>query len=167
LATDQIALLVSIASALIASLALGWNIYRDVVLKPRVNISFAIVFILHDSMPDRPRYMNIEGTNFGPGAVTLSSIVVRDAKLWRRIVRKIRYAIITPDYTNHMSGRLPAKLEPGEKVDLLLPFDRECLLGHEFTHIGLTDYYGRKHWSPRTDYRRAKAEWDKEFSEAT
>lgn len=164
MATDQLALIVSIASALIASLALGWNIYRDVVLKPKVVISFSIVVIVHESLPERPQYMNITGSNFGPGALTLSSIVAREATLWRRLLRKVRYAFITPDYTNPMSERLPKKLEPGDKVNLLLPFDRECLLSHNFTHVGLTDYYGRSHWAPRNDMKKAQAEWAKEYS---
>ena len=43
--TDQLALIVSIASAAVACLALGWNIYRDVVLKAKVVVSFSVVFI--------------------------------------------------------------------------------------------------------------------------
>lgn len=161
--TDLFALIVSIISALIASIALGWNIYRDVVLKAKVVVSFSIVFIVHDSLPHRPQYMNITGTNFGPGAVTLSSIVTRNAPLWRRLFRKVEYAYITPDYTNTMSGRLPTKLEPGDKIELLLPYDAECLLSHDFTHVGLTDYYGRTHWATRRDMNKARANWSKDF----
>ena len=163
MATDQLALIVSIASALIASLALGWNIYRDVVLKPKVLVSFSIVFIVHESLPERPEYMNITGTNFGPGAVTLSSIIARDAPSWRRMLRRVKYAFITPDYANPMSGRLPKKLEPGDKVELLLPYDAKCLLSHTFTHVGLTDFYGRSHWAPRRHMKKARAQWNKEF----
>jgi hypothetical protein len=162
-ATDQLALIVSIVSAVIASLALGWNVYRDVVLKPKIVMSFSIVFIVHETLPHRPQYMNIRATNFGPGVVTLSSIVAKNAPLWRRIFRKVQYAFITPDYTNPLSGRLPAKLETGDKVELLLPYDAECLLSKTFTHVGLTDFYGRSHWAPRGDLKRAYKEWRKDF----
>lgn len=163
MATDQLALIVSVVSALIASLALGWNIYRDVVLKPKVVVSFSIVLIVHETLPHRPQYMNIRATNFGPGAVTLSSIVARNAPLWRRILRKVEYAFITPDYTNALSARLPAKLETGDKVELLLPYDAECLLSKTLTHVGLTDFYGRSHWAPRNDMKKAHKEWRKDF----
>lgn len=163
MAIDQLALIVSIGSAVIASLALGWNVYRDVVLKPKVVVSFSIVFIVHETLPHRPQYMNITATNFGPGAVTLSSIVARNAPLWRRILRKVQYAFITPDYTNALSGRLPVKLDTGDKVELLLPYDAECLLSHTFTHVGLTDFYGRSHWAPRHAMKKAHAEWSKDF----
>jgi hypothetical protein len=163
MATDQLALIVSILSAAIASLALGWNVYRDVVLKPKIVVSFSIIFIIHESLPERPQYINITATNFGPGAVTLNSIVARNAPVWRRVLRKVQYAFITPDYTNPMSGRLPTKLETGDKVELLLPFDAECLLSHTFTQVGLTDFYGRSHWAPRRAMKKAYAQWKKDF----
>ena len=163
--TDQLALVVSIVSALIASLALGWNIYRDVVLKPKVVVSFSVVVILHETLPERPHYLNITGTNFGPGSVTLNAIVAREAPFWRRALRIVRYALITPDYANQMSERLPKKLEPGDKVNMLLPFDRECLLERaEITHVGLSDSYGRNHWASRKDTKKARREWAKEFA---
>ena len=163
--TDQIALVVSIFSALIASSALGWNIYRDVVLKPKVVVSFSLVVILHETLPERPHYLNVTGTNFGPGSVTLNTIVAREAPFWRRVIRRVRYAFITPDYANQMSERLPKKLEPGDKVNLLLPFERECLLGHpKLTHVGLSDSYGRNHWASRKDMEKARTEWAKEFA---
>jgi hypothetical protein len=165
MATDQIALFVSIVSAMIASLALGWNVYRDVVLKPKVVVSFSIVFIVHDSLPDKPQYMNIRATNFGPGTVNLSSIVARNAPYWRRLLRKVEYAFITPDYTNPMSGRLPTKLETGDKIELLLPYDAECLLSKTFTQVGLTDFFGRTHWALRKDMNKAHEKWSKDFAQ--
>lgn len=167
MATDQLALIVSIVSAIIASLALGWNVYRDVVLKPKVVMSFSIVFIVHETLPNRPQYMNIRATNFGPGVVTLSSIVAKNAPLWRHVFKRVQYAFITPDHTNPLSGRLPAKLETGDKVELLLPYDADCLLSKAFTHVGLTDFYGRSHWAPRGDLKRAYIEWRKNFGTKT
>ena len=164
MATDQLALLVSIASALIASLALGWNIYRDVVLKPTILVKVAVVTIIHESLPERPQYLNITATNHGPGPVTASSIVARNAPLWRRILRKVNYAYITPDYANPHSGRIPTKLEVGDKVELMLPYDQECLLGHPFTHVGVTDFFGRTHWSTRRAFRKARSTWEKDFA---
>jgi hypothetical protein len=37
-----IALLISGLSVAVASLSLGWNIYRDVLVKPRVNVRMGI-----------------------------------------------------------------------------------------------------------------------------
>ena len=164
---DQIALVVSVVSALISSIALGWNIYRDIVLKARVRVTFSVVFILHESLPERPQYLNIRATNFGPGAITLSMIVAKESPLWRRVLRKEKFAMITPDYTNPLSARLPTKLEVGDKLDLFLPFEKDCFLAKPFSKIGLNDYFGREHWAPRKDIIRARAEWKKEFESET
>jgi hypothetical protein len=167
MAPDQLALIVSIVSVVIASLALGWNVYRDVILKPKVVVSVAVVAVIHETLPHRPQYLNITATNFGPGVVTLSSIHVKNSTLWRRILRKVQYAYITPDYTNPMSGRLPAKLETGDKVELLLPYDANCLLGREFTHVGLTDFYSRTHWTSRRAMKQVCATWKEDFETNT
>jgi len=164
---DQIALIVSIGSAIVASLALGWNIYRDVVLKANVVVSFSVIFILHETLPDRPQYLDITATNFGPGVVSLNTIVAADRPLWRRVFRKVRYAFVNPDYSNPLSARLPAKIETGDKIVLFLPYDDQCLLGHNFTHVGLTDFYGRTHWAPSSDLKKARAKWLKEFPRET
>jgi hypothetical protein len=167
MATDQLALIVSVCSAILASLALGWNIYRDVVLKAKVVVSFSVVTILSEALPHKPQYLDITATNFGPGAVSLGTIIAADRPLWRRLLRKVRYAFIYPDYTNPLSARLPAKLETGDKLNLLLPFDEKCFLAHNYTSIGLSDFYDRTHWAPTSDLKKAYAKWLEKFPRET
>lgn len=167
MATDQLALIVSVVSALIASLALGWNIYRDVVMKPRLVVSVAVVTILHDSLPELPRFVNLTAVNHGPGTVTISSIIAMNTSIWHRMTRTVQYAYVTPDYANPYGGRIPAKLEPGGKVELLLPFDRDCVLGQMLSHVGVNDFYGRKHWASRASMKLARAAWRREFGGAS
>ena len=164
MSTAEFALVVSIFSVIVASLALGWNVYRDVVLKAHVDVSFAVITIIHESLPHRPQYLNLKVTNFGPGPVNISTIVAKDAPLWRRLLRKIRWAMITPDYTNPMSARLPSKIEVGDKIELLLPYDRHAFLKDGFTHIGVSDYFGRNHWAPGRQLKRAYETWRKDFA---
>ncbi len=161
---EYIALTVSIFSVLVASLSLGWNIYRDVILKAKVDVSFAVVTIIHDSLPNRPRYLNLKVTNFGPGPVTISTICAKEAQLWRRLLKKQKGAIVTPDYSNPLSAKLPAKIEVGDKIDLLLPYDKDCLLQSHFTHVGVFDYYGRLHCAPKSDLKKAYSTWQKDFA---
>lgn len=164
---EYIALFVSIFSVLVAALSLGWNIYRDIILKAKVDVSFAIVTIIHETMPDRPQFINLKATNFGPGPVTISMICVKEAQIWRRLLRKTKYGFITPDYKNPLSGRLPAKIEVGDKIELLLPYDKDSFLRSRFTHIGLNDYYGRTHWAPSRDLKKAYTKWKKDFQNET
>ena len=163
--TEYVALAVSIFSILIAALSLGWNIYRDIILKARVAVFFSVVTVIHDSMPESPQYLNFSVTNFGPGSVTISSILVKEAQFWRRFLRNVKHAIITPDYTNPMSARIPAKIEVGDKIDLLLPYDKDCFLRSHFTHVGVSDYFGRIHWAPKSDLKKAYSTWKKDFPE--
>ena len=165
---EYIALVVSIFSVLFAALSLGWNIYRDIILKARVDVSFSIVEIIHVSIPERPSYLNIKVTNFGPGPVSINMICVKEAQLWRRIMRKTKFGVITQDYTNAMSSKLPAKIEVGDKIELFLSYDRNCFLrGSHFTHIGVNDYYGRVHWAPKRDLTKAYSGWKKDFPSET
>jgi hypothetical protein len=163
---EQLALIVSIVSVLISSVALGWNIYRDIILKARVRVSFSVVSILHESFPERPQYLYISATNFGPGAITLNMILAKEP-LWRRILRKEKYVMITPYDTHPLSRSLPAKLEVGDMLQLLLPFERDCFLAGPFSQVGLNDYFGRNHWASRKDIVRARLEWKKEFGSET
>ena len=167
MAIEQVAIIISIFSAGVALISIGWNIYRDVILKAKVRVTFGIRIIIHDTMPGRPKFVAITATNFGPGTINLSMIQAKHAPLWRRIFRKVEYAVIMYDYTNLMSTRLPAKVEPGDRIDLFLPYDVDCLLNREWTHVGIDDYFGRHHWAPRKQIKKARKEWLEEFSNET
>mgnify|MGYP001592975188 CR=1 FL=1 len=164
---EYIALAVSIFSVLVASLSLGWNIYRDIILKAKVDVSFGVVSVIHVSLPETPHYLNLRITNFGPGPVTISTIIVKEVQLWRRLLRKTRNAFITPDYTNPLSAKLPAKIEVGDKIELLLPYDEDCFLKSRFTQVGVYDYFGRYHRAPKSDLKKAYSQWEKDFSKKT
>lgn len=160
--TSTIAIIVSIFSVGVAGLSLGWNIYRDVILKPKVDIMFGVRTIIAEALPHRPEYVVITATNFGPGSVNISMIQARNSSFWKRFIRKTKRAVIIHDYTNPLSAKLPAKLEMGDKIDLLLPYDKECLLKEEWTHIGVFDYYGNSHWAPKRHVKEARIHWLKD-----
>ena len=114
-------------------------------------------------MPDSPTFINIAATNFGPGIVNLSMIQAQYSTLWTRLSRKTKHAVIMFDYTNPMSAKLPAKVEPGDRIDLLLPYDEACFLKDELTHVGISDFYGRIHWASKKQLRTAREQWLNEF----
>ena len=64
---DDVSLLISIIAAIIAAIALGWNIYRDVILKAKVKVSLHVVTLYHEELPEKPEFIRISVTNFGPG----------------------------------------------------------------------------------------------------
>ncbi len=156
------ALGISFISLLIASLSLGWNIYRDVVLKPRVRAGFQVSNIVGPGVPTRT-FLSLSAVNHGPGRVTCNMIHVRTAPLWRRLLRRVRHGVIIGDWTNPLSARLPRALEVGETATLLIPYDRDCFLSTGVTDVGILDSFGRSHWAPRRDLERARAQFRRDF----
>jgi hypothetical protein len=161
---QNIAIIVSIASAIVASISLGWNIYRDIILKARLKVSIAVVNVLKHGEDISPPYLNLTVTNFGPGVVTVSTVQLRAWSLWRRLTRRTKFAIVMHDYTNPLSAKLPTKLEVGDKLDLLFPYDEDCFLkDKDFTHVGVYDFFGRVHWAPPDQLRKICDKWSKDF----
>lgn len=126
--TAELAIIISILSAVIASLSLGWNIYRDVVLKAKIIIGLSVSTIVQRGNPKRLEYVIIKATNHGPGSVNLSMVQMMDSSWWKWLLRKKKYASVIHDYTNPLSGQLPHKLEVGEKIDILFPYNADCML---------------------------------------
>jgi hypothetical protein len=157
------ALFISALSLAIAALSLGWNIYRDVILKPKLKVRFGVKEIILPSVPEHLTKLILTATNFGPGRITSDLIELKNAPLWRRVLRKTQKAIIIHDRENPMSAQLPATLEVGDNIDLILPYDKDCCLSKPYTHIGLSDSFGRIHWAPTRDMREAKEHYRKAF----
>jgi len=142
---------------------LGWNIYRDVVLKPKVVVTFAIKKILSEGADPSPDYVGITAVNHGPGPITLNAIVLKQSSFWRRVLRKKRHAILIHDYKNPYSGTLPRRLEVGETLDLFGAFDAGCFLKESFTHLGLSDSFGRSSWAKAGAMRYNRKKWLEKF----
>lgn len=156
---------ISILSLLLAGFALGWNVYRDIILKARVRVQFAIVSIVGSGqqIDKAPRYLRIAVVNHGPGPVTVQTIAGQQSPLWRQLARRPQHFVVINDYSNPLSQRLPHKLELGDSLNLFLPYDRECFLAEDVTHIGVTDSYGRVHYASARDVRTAHAAFRRDF----
>lgn len=159
----NLSFIISTFSLFVAALALGWNIYRDVILKARIKVDIGVNVLISPGIEGKPKYIVLTITNFGPGDINLSMIQMKYAPLWRRILRKAKYAIIIHDYTNPLSAKLPIKLSAGDRIDLLLPHNGKSFLGEPCTHIGISDYFGRIHWASRKRLAEAKKAFKKDF----
>jgi hypothetical protein len=157
------AVIVSVISLLVSLIALGWNIYRDVMLKPRLKVRFSLSAIHHSTFPKPIITLLLKATNFGPGNIKCSMIQLKNAPLWRRLLRKTEHAFLMHDYENPLSGKLPTDLNVGGGLDLLIRYEKDCFLKNDFTHIGLSDSFDRIHWAPHKDIRKAKGKFVKDF----
>jgi hypothetical protein len=156
-AEKHLSLLISFFSLAVAAFALGWHIYRDVILKPRLKVRVSVSYLLTRGLPERETHVAVSGTNFGPGPVHCNTVVLRNAPVWRRLLRRVEYAVAFHDYQHPMSGCLPSKLEVGEGLNLLFPYKPDCFLGQRYTHVGISDSFGRAHWARRKDFKSARA----------
>ena len=164
MAEDKTPILISLGALVLSCFALGWNVYRDVILKPRLKVRLMISFVLHGEYQS-PDKISINATNFGPNRIRCESIHAKNAPLWRLILRKVEYAFIVDDYTDPYSTRLPCELEVGQNCKLFMPFEKDCLFAESFTHVGITDSFGRTHWAPKKDIVKARKSYKKKFSQ--
>ena len=160
-----LAVAISTLSLVLASVALGWNIYRDIILKARVRVSFSVVRILTpgQKVKDGVQFVRISATNHGPGPVTIDMISGQTSPLWRRLLRRPQHFVILPDYTNPLNPKLPQRLGVGDSMSLYLPYDASCLLKDPITHIGVSDSFGRLHYAPRNSLNTARRGFGRDF----
>ena len=159
---DEIAIILSMLSLGVAALALGWNIYRDVVLKPRLRVTVQKSLIAQEGRQNTTHFM-ISAVNFGPGVIRLNIIRFMHSSFFKKLFKKWRHGVLMHDYRNPLSGQLPTSLDVGEKIDLIFPWDEECLCRTKPSHIGLADSFGRTHWASKKDVKKVIKEWESEF----
>jgi len=159
---------ISLLSFALASLALGWNIYRDVILKARVRVHFSIVRVVSEDaqrLVPGERLLSIAVTNHGPGQVKITLIVGRySVPFWKRPVQRPQHFVILKYLrTNPANRHLPQRLDVGDSLTLFLPYDERCFLSDDASQIGVSDSYGRYHYAPRKDVREAGKQFSKDF----
>ena len=153
-------LIISIASACIACIALGWNIYRDVFMTPSLIVRAAFACTVTDprlggfylktnrsKFPGPEPFVVITAVNRGPGVLRLHAMrAVGPGSRERFLI-----PIPPPHFTEY--DRLPKNLAPGEEAYYTLPIDQELLGRNGASRIGLRDQYARMHWVPYRDMR--------------
>ena len=158
MSTASIAILIAALSLAVSGISLGWNIYRDVVLKARVTVSFDAISLLSvgQSPSQGKALLRVGVTNHGPGPVTIEMIIGKVAPPWRRLIRRVQHFVITTDYSIPLNPPPGTKrLEVGERLDLYLPPTHE-VLATKATHLGVRDSFGRLHYAPPSDLRGAR-----------
>ncbi len=150
------ALIISFLSIFIAVLSLGWNIYRDIVLKARVKVKCMIGFLTNPKM-DRPlERIFITVTNFGPGKVQITSLLLKEESFFKKILRKTKLGVLIHDYTDPLSAQIPCELDVGNNKNFLFKVSDDLFLAEAWTHVGIRDSFGRMHWAPKRQVSMAK-----------
>ena len=148
------ALVISLIALFLSGANLGWNIFKEIGLRARLRIRFGLKSIHHETFETHLSRFVFSVTNLGPGKVKIQMLQLRDARLWRRLLRRCRYAALIHDYKHPLGGRLPYDLEVGEGMDLTFPIENS-FVAEGYTHIGISDSFGRVHWCKRSEMREA------------
>ena len=154
---------ISVIALVISGLSLGWNMYRDLALKARLRVKFGVQTMHHTTFAQPLITLVLEVTNLGPGKIEIGMIKIKTAPLWRRLTGTVKRMSLLSDYPNPLSARLPAGLEFGKVIDILIPYNKDCFLRETTTHIGIRDAFGRVHWSRRRDIRAARKIYKQDF----
>lgn len=162
---ETIAILISVASILVASLSLGWNIYRDIILKAKLKVRFVVGLITHPNLNKPLERLIVSATNFGPGKIKCTMLFIKNSSLSKIITRKTQLAVLIHDYTDPLSGDFPCELDIGEGRDFLLKFSEDCFLSEDWTHIGIKDSFSRIHWAPKKNVTVAKKSYIEKFKQ--
>lgn len=148
-----LAVIVSSVSAVIAGLSLGWNVYRDVILKPRLKVRFAIRKRFTPGINQMSKFISISATNLGTRPTRIEKIRLKSMK-------KKELLVLTP-----LNIQFPKKLEAGEKVEFELPYNKshcEFLFG-DCSRVGLEDPFDKIHWVKQRDLKKAHKEWTEDL----
>ncbi len=159
-----IPIIISMLSFVVAAFSLGWNVYRDVLLKPKLRVTFLLADLVSVGTGDAEKKITLSAVNMGPGVLNLQMIHIKTSSLWRILFRMIEPGIIT--YNNPIGGsRLPCKVDVGDTATFLFDYDAP-FIQQRFTHIGIRDSFGRVHWAARRDVKRAKRFYKNEQNKA-
>lgn len=162
------ALLISLASLVIASASLIWNIWQKFIFpKPHVGVSFMVMFVVGSDPPRR--FLTLSFTNFGPGDVAIDCAVARPETPWYQ--RRTSYGMLNPianlaqpdNPTGPYAGGLPKKLSIGEEHMLYFPYQADLFVREPLSRVGVHDSFRRFHWAPRRDFRKVVEQHKRDF----
>lgn len=159
-------LVISVFAVILAGVSLGWNIYRDIIIKPRLKVDLSFATMIHHRDGGNPTIVSnkgeisginpfilLEAVNHGPGAIRCTTIMaIKRRGLWRHQLAFLRH-----DVHHEASVELPATIEVGQPLRLAIPLRPDGFLGDNFDRIGIKDTFDRVHWAPRKTLRKMAA----------
>jgi hypothetical protein len=172
---NNIAIWISLFSLIVATIALGWNIYKEF-MKPKLKVNFFFGFNIRENGTTTPIRLILSTTNFGPGKIIVRDYAILKARwaFFKKLFKKDYYEPLqltsrTDEIKKllHLGSIFPesqGRLDRGEQEYYYVDYDKnKFLMRKEFIKIGLVDSFDRIHWAPRRDYKRVKKEYEKTF----
>lgn len=159
--TGDYALIVSLCSAAVSLLSLGWNIWSKFIFpKPKMEVRIAYTFALGVSA-DWPSAISLTAINHGPleitlkGAIGLIGPTFPFGKTKRGLLKAYRnwpHSFGESEFGE--TPGLPVRLPVGEQFSV--HFSEAILKVQSLQNLGFTDGFGREHFADRKSRRNLK-----------
>jgi hypothetical protein len=155
-----IATITAIIAICISAFNLVWNIYRDALRTPKFKVSIAIKKIVQKGHPEQGSLIFLEALNLGPGPNRIGLPFTTKGWLRRTFFdRKNGRAMIYPDFSHWAASKASTRVDVGDSVNFIFPCTAPSFLDENFSRIGVSDGFGRMHWAPRRELKKAKARY--------
>jgi hypothetical protein len=162
-----LSLVVSMLSFVVSAFAVGWNVYRDAIRKPRLAVSLSAGWS-KDHSGEHPKIVHLLAlsvVNRGPGKVKCEYVVFRTRPAWQALFGRRTWAAVPNDPDAYFDGleRLESLIEEADGFKCTFEYDG---ILDELPHpdwggiqIGVRDSYGQFHWAPKRDLREVQKRW--------
>lgn len=162
---------ISIAALSLAVFALGWNIYRDVLQKPKFDVWLSVYQGFHNDgtkLPDE--HISLRAVNIGPirNKASIVTTATHSPLHWLR-KKKFKSMGVMFLARNHPLCNQAAKnnelVEVGDEAAFAFPYTADCFLADDFELVGICDGFGKYHWCSKKNIREIKDRYLKDFEE--
>jgi hypothetical protein len=110
-----------------------------------------------------PPFLELEATKHGPGEIVCKGAIAKTGSFLRLLFTEFPYGFIVPDHGHPLCSRLPRRIDVGDKVSIIFPYNQGCFLANLPKRIGISDSFGRTHWAPRRELKHAHRQYLKDF----
>lgn len=152
------ATITAIIAICVSAFNLGWNIYRDAIRTPKFKVSIAIKKIVQKGHPEEGPLIFLEALNMGPSANRIGLPFAASGWFrWKIFDKQNASAFIYPDFSHWAASKASTRVEVGDSANFIFPVTAASFLDGRFSRIGVSDGFGRMHWAPRREFKKAKA----------
>lgn len=158
----DVAIIISCLALMFTAAHFIWNVRKDRGgIRPRVQVNVVVAQIAAMGK-DRGKAVMFRAVNLGPGEVHLTSLPLKGT--WRNPGgRGYKWGSVMPDPKAPYGNSLPVSLAVGKEALFLVPYEADSFLSVKHARVGVGDSFGRNHWAPKKQLRRAEETYEEDF----
>lgn len=101
-----IALFIACFSMIIGAISLGWNIYKEIIFKPKLIVNLGVSVLVGGGAKET--IISLRGVNSFQGSVTVNIPVLKKTGYFRKLFKCEKNWIINPDHSHPYCSALHA-----------------------------------------------------------